>query len=63
MAKAAAQSALTFKLYELSGELYSLAKRFWPIFEGVWAGFREGEGSIFSNHQQAYAELHALSPL
>ena len=28
-----------------SGELYS---RFWPIFEGGWAGFR---GSIFSNHQ------------
>ena len=31
--------------------LYSLAKRFWPIFEGVWAGIREREGSIFSNHQ------------
>ena len=53
---------------EFFGELYSLAKRFWPIFEGVWSGFREREGSIFSNHQhspslQAYAELHALSPL
>ena len=36
---------------EFFGELYSLAKRFWPIFEGVWAGFREREGSIFSNHQ------------
>ena len=28
-------------------ELYSLAKGFGPIFEGVWAGFREREGSIF----------------
>ena len=36
---------------EFFGELYSLAKGFWPIFEGVWAGFREREGSIFSNHQ------------
>ena len=36
---------------EFFGELYSLAKGFWPIFEGVWAGFREKEGSIFSNHQ------------
>ena len=35
----------------LFGELYSLAKGFGPIFEGVWAGFREREGSIFSNHQ------------
>ena len=32
-------------------ELCSLAKGFGPIFEGVWAGFREREGSIFSNHQ------------
>ena len=32
---------------EFFGELYSLAKG----FEGVWAGFREREGSIFSNHQ------------
>ena len=31
--------------------LWSLAKGFGPIFEGVWAGFRESEGSIFSNHQ------------
>ena len=31
--------------------LYSLAKGFGPIFEGVWAGFRERGGSIFSNHQ------------
>ena len=29
------------------GELCSLAKGFGPIFEGVWAGFREREGSIF----------------
>ena len=36
---------------EFFGELYSLAKGFGPIFEGVWAGFREREGSIFSNHQ------------
>ena len=36
---------------EFFGELYSLAKGFWPIFEWVWAGFREKEGSIFSNHQ------------
>ena len=26
---------------EFFGELYSLAKGFGPIFEGVWAGFRE----------------------
>ena len=44
------------------GALYSLAKRFWPIFER--------EGSILvttstspSSSLQAYAELHALSPL
>ena len=36
---------------EFFGELYSLARGFGPIFEGVWAGFREREGSIFSNHQ------------
>ena len=36
---------------EFFGELYSLAKGFGPIFEEVWAGFREREGSIFSNHQ------------
>ena len=36
---------------EFFRELYSLAKGFGPIFEGVWAGFREREGSIFSNHQ------------
>ena len=54
---------------EFFGELCSLAKGFGPIFEGVWAGFREREGSIFSNHQHfavstgMYAELHALSPL
>ena len=36
---------------EFFGELYNLAKGFGPIFEGVWAGFRESEGSIFSNHQ------------
>ena len=55
---------------EFFGESYSLAKGFGPFLRGVWAGFREREGSIFSNHQhfavsslQAYAELHALSPL
>ena len=53
---------------EFFGELYSLAKGFGPFLRGVWAGFREREGSIFSNHStllslQAYAELHALSPL
>ena len=36
---------------EFFGELCSLAKGFGPIFEGVWAGFRVREGSIFSNHQ------------
>ena len=50
---------------EFFGELYSLAKGFGPFLRGVWAGIREREGSIFSNHQhfavlQAYAELHAL---
>ena len=39
------------EILEIFGELYRLAKGFWPIFEGVWAGFREREGSIFSNHQ------------
>ena len=53
---------------EFFGELCSLAKGFGPIFEGVWAGFREREGSIFSNHQHfavstGICELHALSPL
>ena len=33
------------------GEFYSLAKGFGPFLRGVWAGFRESEGSIFSNHQ------------
>ena len=33
---------------EFFGESYN---GFGPIFEGVWAGFREREGSIFSNHQ------------
>ena len=32
-------------------ELYSLAKGFGPFLSGVWAGFREREDSIFSNHQ------------
>ena len=36
---------------EFLGELYSLAKGFGPFLRGVWAGFREREGSIFSNHQ------------
>ena len=53
---------------EFFGELYSLAKGFGPIFEGVWAGFREREGLFLvttstSPSLQAYAELYALSPL
>ena len=36
---------------EFFGELYSLAKGFGPFLSGVWAGFREREGSIFSNRQ------------
>ena len=36
---------------EFSGELYSLAKGIGPFLRGGWAGFREREGSIFSNHQ------------
>ena len=36
---------------EFFGELYTLAKGFGPFLRGVWAGFREREGSIFSNHQ------------
>ena len=55
VAVAAVQSALAFKRLELSsslhGELYSLAKGFGPFLRGGWAGFREREGSIFSNHQ------------
>ena len=50
------------------GELYSLAKGFGPFLRGVWAGFREREGSVLVTTStlpslQAYAELHALSPL
>ena len=41
---------------EFFGELYSLAKGFGPFLRGVCAGFREREGSIFSNHQH-FAEL------
>ena len=50
---------------EFFGELYSLAKGFGPIFEGVWEKVRV----LFlvttstSPSLQAYAELHALSPL
>ena len=36
---------------EFFGELYSLAKGFGPFLSEVCAGFREREGSIFSNHQ------------
>ena len=36
---------------EFFGEFYSLAKGFGPFLRGLWAGFREREGSIFSNHQ------------
>ena len=50
---------------EFFGELYSLAKGFGPFLRGVWAGFREREGSILVTTStlpslQAYAELHAL---
>ena len=46
-------------------------KMYWPIFEGVWAGFGEKEkGRILflvttstSPSLQACAELHVLSPL
>ena len=53
---------------EFFGELYSLANGFGPFLRGVWAGFREREGSIFVTTStlpslQAYAELYALSPL
>ena len=49
---------------EFFGELYSLAKGFGPFLRGVWAGFREREGSTSTLLSlQAYAELHALSPL
>ena len=37
---------------EFFGELYSLAKGFGPFLRGVWAGFREREDSIFSNHHK-----------
>ena len=36
---------------EFFGEFYSLAKGFGPFLRGFWAGFREREGSIYSNHQ------------
>ena len=36
---------------EFFGEFYGLAKGFGPFLRGFWAGFREREGSIFSNHQ------------
>ena len=36
---------------EFFGELYSLAKGFGPFLRGFGHGFREREGSIFSNHQ------------
>ena len=52
---------------EFFGELYSLAKRFWPIFEGaVEKGrvlFLVTTSILPSLQLQAYAELHALSPL
>ena len=49
---------------EFFGELCSLAKGFGPIFEGVWAGFREREGSIFSNHQhfRLYRHMRSCMP-
>ena len=36
---------------EFFGELYSLAKGLGPFLRGFGHGFREREGSIFSNHQ------------
>ena len=52
---------------EFFGESYSLAKGFGPIFEGVWAGFRREVLFLVTTSTspslQAYAELHALSPL
>ena len=45
------QSAQAVGALEFFGEFYSLAKGFGPFLRGVWAGFREREGSIFSNHQ------------
>ena len=51
---------------EFFGELYSLAKGFGPFLRGVWAGkvrvlFLVTTSTLPS--LQAYAELHALSPL
>ena len=40
---------------EFFGEFYSLAEGFGPFLRGFWAGFREREGSIFSNHQHFFA--------
>ena len=49
---------------EFFGELYSLAKGFGPpILEGVWAGFREREGSLFSNHQHFAISTGVACPL
>ena len=44
---------------EFFGELYSLAKGFGPFLRGGWVGFREREGSIFSNHQHFAVPLPA----
>ena len=50
MAKAAVDLQAVGGL-EFIGELYSSAKGFGPFLSGGWAGFRERDGSIFSNHQ------------
>ena len=52
VAKAAVPSVLTFMLLEFLSSLVScIAKTFGPFLRGVWVGFREREGSIYSNHQ------------
>ena len=66
VAKAAVQSALTFKLYELSSSLvsyYSLA-----FLRGFGTALEKGRAlflltTSISPPLQAYTELHALSPL
>ena len=43
---------------EFFGELYSLAKGFWPIFEELLAGFREREGSL----RRLYKHMRSCMP-
>ena len=68
MAKAAVQSALTLGALEFSGELYSLAKGFGPFLRGFGQALEKGRVLFLvttstSPSLQAYAELHAFSPL